>query len=88
MDYLGTVLGAGLSTAFVMSVLDYFNLQPLVKAVVSLAASFLAVAAFNGFSWQTVPLMLGSAFLGLLLFSLVSQGEVPEKRNRSRIPRL
>jgi hypothetical protein len=87
MDFLGALLGSGLATAFVLSLLEYFSLKPLLKALVALSSSFVAIILMSGISWQVIPLALGATFLGVLLFSLVS-GRAEPSKYQSRIPKL
>jgi hypothetical protein len=90
MDYLGTLIVCGFATAFVMSVLEYFVQNPLIRVVLSLLTSFGSNVLLIGIQIQIIPLSLGSTFLGVFLISIAfgGIGGSDAKVTTSRVPRL
>lgn len=88
MDYLAPLIVCGLATAFVMSVLEYFTQNPLIRAVSAVLTSVGSTLLMTGWQVQAIPMSLGATFLGVLLISLVSSGTDGAKVTAPRVPRL
>lgn len=90
MDYLGPLIVCGLATAFVMSVLEYFTQNPLIRAISAILTSIGSNLLLVGAQIQVIPLSLGSTFLGVLLISVAFNGNGVggAKVTASRVPRL
>jgi hypothetical protein len=92
MDYLGYLLISGFSTAFVISLLEYFTANPLIRALSSLITSLISSLIFLGWCLQLIPVSLGGTFLGVLLLSAISAlpnfGSAESLKRSGRVPRL
>jgi len=77
------VLVAGLATAFVLSVLEYWVEGPLLRAVAGFISATIAVLLVAPPSMSTAPEILAATFVGALAVNLAARSELrPTGRRR------
>jgi len=75
-----SVLIAGLAAAFVLSVLDYWVQNPLVRAVAGSVTALISVLIVTGWNVIAIPETLAAAFLGAFAMSLTNRDTPTELR--------
>jgi len=71
-----SVLIAGLASAFVLSVLEYWVDGPLARAIAGIATSAIAVALTSPIGLATIPEILAATFLGAFAVNLAARSEL------------
>lgn len=79
-----SVIIAGLASAFVLSVLDYWFDTPIIKAITGIASSAVALLLLGVWGTTLLPMILASTFLGALGLNLTSRSGVELPRSVGR----
>lgn len=80
-----SILIAGLASAFVLSVLEYWVSQPLIKAVSGFGASVVSLLLLGQWSLGLIPMALGATFLAAFALSLTGRHAEDLRRTVKRL---